>query len=229
MSDVDVVRRAPLDVVRRAPLERIIGLAGIAGTVLLFTSVITGAPNEPPLGATTAEAADFVKGLDASWVPAVEAVGDIAMMTLLWFMVGLPLLLRRYEGDIPLRSTVATLSAALVAAYVVLDASSEAAVHRIADLDQGQLAYAYDVSTLGFTNVWLPMGSFAFACGWVVVSSGAMPAWLGWWGVVAGIALGLSQFVWTVEAAWLVPYAAFWLWLLTTCAVLVRRAPSAGC
>ena len=138
------------------------------------------------------------------------------------------LLLRRYEGEIPLRSTVATLSAALVAVYVVLDASSEATVHRIADLDRGQLAYAYDVSTLGFANVWLPMGSFAFACGWVVVSTGAMPTWLGWWGVVAGIALGLAQFVWTVEAAWLVPYAAFWLWLLTTCVVLVRRTPSAG-
>ena len=62
-------------------------------------------------------------------------------------------------------------------------------------------------------------GSIASACGWVVVSTGAN---------VAGIALGLAQFVWTVEAAWLVPYAAFWLWPLTTYEVFVRRAPSAG-
>lgn len=220
MSDVDVVRRAPL--------ERIIGLAGIAGTVLLFTSVIAGAPNEPPLDATTAEAADFVKGLDATWIPPVEVMGDIAMMTLLWFMVGLPLLLRRYEGEIPLRSTVATLSAALVAAYVVLDPGQEAGAHRVADLDQAQLAFAYDLTTIGFTNIWLPMGTFALACGWLIVSTRAMPTWLGWWGVIAGIALGLAQFVWTVEAAWLVPYAAFWLWLLTTCVVLIRRTPSAG-
>lgn len=220
MSDVDVVRRAPL--------ERIIGLAGIAGTVLLFATVIAGAPNEPPLDATTAEAADFVKGLDASWIPPVEAMGDIAIVVLLWFMVGLALLLRRYEGEVPVRSTMAMLSGALVAAYVVLDASGEAAVHRVADLDHGQLAYAYDVSTLGFTNIWLPMGTFALACGWLVVSTRAMPTWLGWWGVVAGIALGLAQLVWTIEAAWLVPYAAFWLWLLTTCVVLVRRTPSAG-
>ena len=73
----------------------------------------------------------------------------------------------------------------------------------------------------------LPTGSFAFACGWVVVST-TMLTWLGWWGVVAGIVLGLAQFVWTVEAARLVPYAAFWLWLLTTCVVLVRRTSSAG-
>jgi hypothetical protein len=38
----------------------------------------------------------------------------------------------------------------------------------------------------------------------------------------------LAQIVWTVEAAWLVPYAAFWLLLLTTCLVLIRRTPSAG-
>jgi hypothetical protein len=220
MSDVDVVRRAPL--------ERIIGLAGIAGTVLLFTSVIAGAPSEPPLDATTAEAADFVKGLDASWIPPVEAAADIAMMVLLWFLVGLPLLLRRHEGEVPVRSTIAMLSGTLFAAYVVLDPGQEAGAHRVADLDEGQLAFAYDLSTIGFTNIWLPMGTFALACGWLVVSTRVMPTWLGWWGVVAGIALGLAQLVWTIEAAWLVPYAAFWLWLLTTCVVLVRRAPSAG-
>ena len=55
------------------------------------------------------------------------------------------------------------------------------------------------------------MGSIAFACGWVVVSTGAN---------VAGIALGLGQFVWTVEAAR--------LRLLTTCVVFLRRTPSAG-
>lgn len=72
------------------------------------------------------------------------------------------------------------------------------------------------------------MGSFAFACGWVVVSTGAMPTWLGWWGVVAGDRPRTRAVRLDLEAAWLVPYAAFWLWLLTTCVVLVRRTPSAG-
>jgi hypothetical protein len=126
----------------------------------------------------------------------------------------------------PVRSTMAILSGALVAAYVVLDPTEEAAAHRVADLGQGQLAYAYDVTTIGFTNVWLAMGSFAFACGWVVVSTKAMPVWLGWWGVVAGIAMALAQFVWTAESAWVAPYAAFWLWLLTTCSLLLRRPRS---
>jgi hypothetical protein len=215
-----------LKVVRRTSLERTLGLAGIVGTVLVFASVIAGSPGEPPLEASTAEAAKFLQGLDVLRVPPLEALGDVGMMVLLWFMVGLALLLRRHEGEVPVRSTTAVLSGALMAAYVVLDSSREAAVHRVADLDPGQLAYAYDVSTLGFTNVWLAMGSFAFACGWIVVSSEAMPRWLGWWGLLSGVGLAAAQLVWTDEGAWLVPYASFWLWLLTTCVLLVRHTPS---
>lgn len=201
---------------------RTIGLTGLAGTGLLFASVIVGSPGEPPIDASTAEAAEYIQGLDASWVPAVEAVGDIGAMTILWFMVGFALLLRRHEGALPIRSTMAMLSGTLFAAYVVLEPAQDAATHRVADLDQGQLAFAYDVTTIGFTNVWLAMGGFGFACGWVIVSTRAMPTWLGWWGLVAGTALGLTQLVWKVEPAWLVPYAAFWLWLLTTCVLLLR-------
>jgi hypothetical protein len=71
------------------------------------------------------------------------------------------------------------------------------------------------------TNVWLAMGSFAFASGWLMVSTKALPQWVGWWGIVAGLAL--AQLVWTLEGVWLAPYAAFWLWLLTTCVRLIGR------
>jgi hypothetical protein len=145
------------------------------------------------------------------------------MFVLLWFMVGLALLLRRVDGDVPVRSTMAVLSAVLVAAFVILDSSEDAATHRAADLDQGQLAYAYDVSHFGLTNIWLPMGGFAFACGWIILSTGVMPRWLGRWGVISGIGLALAQFVWTVEVAWLLPYIAVWIWLLTTAVLLTRR------
>jgi hypothetical protein len=209
------VRTAP-------PPERAIGLTGIAGTVLLFAALSIGSPGEPQVDASTAVAAKYLTDTPG-WVAPLESVGDIAMMVLLWAMVGLALLLRRYEGATPVRSTVAMLSGAMVAAFVVLDASQEAGVHRAADLDKGQLAYAYDVTSIGFTNLWLAMGSFALACGWVMVSSRAMPRWLGWWGVAAGIAVSLAQFVWKIEVAWLVLYIPFWLWLVTTWVVLVRR------
>jgi hypothetical protein len=225
-----------VDVVRRTSLERGIGLAGIVGMVLLFAATIATATNEPELDASTAEAADFIKSLDASWITPVEAVADIGMIVLLWFMVGLPLVLRRHEGEVPVRSTVAMLSGVLVAAFVVLDSAYQAGAHRSSELDDAQLAFAYDLSQIGFTNIWLPLGSFAFACGWLMVSTAAhsglprepallpMPRWLGRWGMVAGIALALAQMIWETGAGW-IPYLAFWLWLLTTCVVMVRRQP----
>jgi uncharacterized protein DUF4386 len=90
---------------------------------------------------------------------------------------------------------MAMLSGVLMAAYVVLDPTEEAATHRVAELSQAQLAFAYDVTSIGFSKVWLPMGVFALACGWVIVSTAALPRWLGWWGMISGIALALTQFV----------------------------------
>jgi hypothetical protein len=215
--------------VRGTSLARNIGLAGIVGTVLLFAATIVGSPGEPPLDATTAEAAQYVRGLDLSWKPAVATLADIAMMVLLWSMVGLGLLLRRAEGEIPIRSTMAMLSGVLVAAYVVLDPTEEAVAHRAAGLSQGQLALAYDVTAIGFTKVWLAMGTFALACGWVIVVTACLPRWLGWWGVMSGVALASAPFVWTIEGVWFAPYAAFWLWLLTTWVLLVRPESSSRC
>lgn len=216
------IRATPHETTAGTPLGRVVGLAGLLGTVLLFTAVIIGSPGEPNLDTTATSAATYIAGLDASWLPAVGAVADIAMMVLLWFMVGFALLLRRSEGEIPIRSTVAMLSGTLVAAYVVLDPTEEAAAHRVADLDKGQLAYAYDMTTIGFTNVWLAMGTFALACGWIIVTSKAMPAWLGWWGVLAGVGMTLAQLVWSSGSLWVAPYAAFWLWLLTSSSLLLR-------
>ena len=215
-------QKPAVETVRAHPLARIIGVTGLVGTAVLFAGLIAASPGEPPTDATSEAAAEFLRGLDVPWVRTAEVVADIGMFVLLWFMVGLGLLLRRVEGDVPLRSAMALLSSLLVASFVILDSSVEAGSRRATLLDQGQLAYAYDLSMVGFTNVWLPMGGFAFACGWVMLSSGAMPRWLGWWGLVSGIALGLAQFAWTVPV-WLVPYAAFWAWLLTTCVLLVRR------
>jgi hypothetical protein len=207
--------------VQTSSLERTIGLTGIVGTVVLFAALIVGSPGEPQTDATTAEAAKYLAGLPG-WVAPVEVVADIAMMVVLWSMVGLALVLRRFEGATPVRSTMAMLSALLVAGWVILDVSQEAAAHRAADLDQGQLAYAYDLTAIGLMNILLPFGTFAFACGWVIVSTKAMPRWLGWWGVISGIGLSLMQFIWKTEA-WYALYIPVWVWLVTTFVLLVRR------
>jgi hypothetical protein len=62
--------------VRGSPLGRAIGITGVVDLVLLFATLITGSPGEPTLNATTAEAAEYVRGLDATWLRQLEAFGS---------------------------------------------------------------------------------------------------------------------------------------------------------
>jgi hypothetical protein len=205
-------------------MARASGWSGLVGAALLFgTLIVQGAAlGEPPLEATTNEAAEFFrKAAAADWVQPVEALGALGMIGLMWFLVGLATLLRRAEGDPPWRSTVALASAVLLPAYYLVNASWASASHRGHELDPAVAAYAYDVGNIGFANIWLALGSFAGAAGWVMLTSAGWPRWLGWWGVIAGVALVLARFVWTIESAWLALYAVFWIWLLTVAVRLV--------
>lgn len=202
---------------------RISGWSGLVGAVLLFGAIIRlGSLDEPPLEASTNEAAVFFRNAaQADWVPSVQALGALGMITLLWFLVGFSVLLRRAESEPPIRSTVALASAILLPAYYLLNVSWGAAARHGLELDPPVAAYAFDVGNIGFANAWLALGSFAGAAGWVMLTSGAWPRWLGWWGAVAGVGMLLARFVWTIEPAWIVFYAVFWIWLLTVAVRLV--------
>lgn len=206
-------------------LARVTGVSGLAGLVLLFGPVIAiSSLGEPSLAATPEDARSFfANGADAGWTDPLEAVATIGMLGVLWFAVGLSLLLRRLEGEPPWRSTIALVSGVLLAAYGVLDSSWEAAMHQGNDLDPTLAAYAFHVGNIGFTNAWLAMGSFAVAGGWVVLTSTAFARWTGWCAVAAGVGLVLARFLWTVEGVWFLPYALFWVWVVATCIRLLRR------
>ena len=86
-------------------------------------------------------------------------------------------------------------------------------------------SYAFDAGNMAFANAWLAMASFVVTCGWLVLSTRVVGRWLGWWALASGLGLAISRFVWTSEI-WLLPYAAFWLWVIIICVLLIRR-PSA--
>ncbi|HLN77475.1 MAG TPA: hypothetical protein VK204_10560 [Nocardioidaceae bacterium] len=166
---------------RWASLARATGVTGLGAVSLLFAAVIAvSTVGEPPLDASSQEAAAFFRNSQAAWVQAAEATASLAMLVFLWFVVGLTLLLRRVEGQPPWRSTVALGSGILVAAYGVLDASWDAAAHRSAELGPGLAGYAFDVGNIGFANAWLAMASLAVSAGWVTISTGVLPRWTGW-------------------------------------------------
>jgi hypothetical protein len=204
-------------------LARATGIAGLVAFVLVFTPIIAvSTQGEPPFTATAEQAhAFFVNAGDAGWWSLADAAVPLAALVLVWFVVGLCLLLARAEGSPPWRSVVAGVSGVLLPAYGVLDVSWNAASNRAADIDPGLAAYAFDVGNLGFADIWVAMGSFAIATGWVLVSTRMLPRGLGWWAIAAGAGLVLARFAWTSEA-WLLPYFAFWIWVITVCILLIR-------
>src|SRR5215217_2563780 len=124
---MDVVTARPTELDRYAALARTTGIIGIAFLVLLFGPIIALSVDEPPLDATAAEAVNNFRNLEATWAQLTMAASTLGMIGSLWFFVAFGFLLRRAEGDPPWRSTIATLSGALLAAYGLLGASWEAA------------------------------------------------------------------------------------------------------
>ena len=203
-------------------LSRVTGLLGLAAFALVFAPIIAiSTVGEPPFTATAAEAQAFFRSASPGWVQAAQAVTALAGIGLLWFVVGLALLLGRAEGAPPWRAAVAGVSGLLLPAYLLIDVSWDAAAYGGAEIEPGLASYAFDVGNLGFANAWLAMGSFAVAAGWLVLETRVVGRWLGWWAVMAGVGLVLCRFVWT-SGAWYAPYFLFWIWVVLISVQLIR-------
>lgn len=205
-----------------ARLSRATGIIGLSTLVLIFTPIVAiSTLGEPPFTATTEQAHAFLVNASASWVRVATAALTVAAIGLIWFVCGLSLMLARAEGSPPWRSVAALVAGVLLPAHLLLDASWGAAAYRGAVTEPGLARYAFDVGNLGFANAWVAMGSFAVACGWVVLLTRVFGRWLGWWAIVAGFGLVLARFVWTSEF-WIAPYFLFWIWVVVVSVQLIR-------
>ncbi len=205
-----------------ARLSRVTGIVGLSTLVLIFTPIVAiSTLGEPSFTATADEAHAFLVNASVGWARLAMAVLPVAAIGLVWFVVGLTLLLARAEGSPPWRSVGALVAGVLLPAHLLLDASWGAAAYRGAETEPGLARYAFDVGNLGFANAWVAMGSFAVACGWVVLGTRVLGRWLGWWAVAAGVGLVVARFVWTNEF-WIAPYFAFWIWVVVVSVQLLR-------
>jgi hypothetical protein len=147
------------------------GVVGLVTFVVLFAALIASLPGEPPFLASPQDALAFYLNTTAGWVQAAMAVVGLAAIGWIWFVVGLCLLLGRAEGSPPWRSAVALVCGVILGAFLLLSTSGNAASFGAADLNLAVASYAFDVTSLGFANIWLALGSFAACCGWVVLST----------------------------------------------------------
>ena len=126
-------------------MVRSTGVVGLVTFVVLFAAIIAISPDEPPFLASPEEALAFYLNTTAGWVQAAMAVLGLAAIGWIWFVVGLCLLLARAEGSPPWRSAVALVSGVILAAYLLLNTSGDAASFGAADLDLAVARYAFDV------------------------------------------------------------------------------------
>lgn len=204
-------------------LARITGILGLLSVVLLFgPTIAVSTLDEPGFVTTPATAQRFFRAASADWAQSTMAVTGLAGIAVLWFVAALTTLLRRRERELPWLSTVALGSGLILAAYVVLDSSWEAASFGAADLEPAVARYAFDTGNLSFAGAWLAAASLAISLGCLVISTRVFARWLGWWAILCGVGLVVSRFVWT-SATWLLPYSLFWVWVIVLSIQLMLR------
>jgi hypothetical protein len=212
---------------QRRTLARITGAAGLVTLVVVLGSSLANDYQSAAFDSSAEESVAFFRSLDDSFGAISSFATSVGLIAMLWFTLGLGLLLRRYEGELPWRS-VFLAGAGVVSVVSGQIASWDAAVYRSDDIDPQVARYAFDLGNLSFANGWVSAGAVGICAGLVVLSSPDLPRWLGWWAVIAGAGSVLARAVWT-EGYAVVPFTAFWLWFaVVSVALLSGRFAVAG-
>jgi len=212
---------------QRRNLARITGAAGLVTLVVVLGSSLANDYQGAPFDSSADETVTFFRTLDDSFGAISSFATSVALIAMLWFTLGLALLLRRYEGQLPWRSLFLA-GAGVVSVVSGQIASWDAAVYRSDDIDPQVARYAFDLGNLSFANGWVSAGAVGICTGLIVIGNRDLPQWLGWWALIAGIGSVLARAVWTEDYA-LVPFTAFWIWVgVLSMALLLGRFAVTG-
>ena len=205
--------------IQRRNLARITGAAGLVTLLAVLGTSLANDYQSAPIDAGADETVQFFRSLDDTLGAISSFATAVGLIAMLWFTLGLALLLRRYEGELPWRALFLA-GAGVVSVVSGQIASWDAAVYRSDDIDPQVARYAYDLGNISFANGWVAAGAVGICTGLIVLSSRDLPQWLGWWALLAGIGSVLARAVWTEGYAF-VPFAAFWIWVAVLSVTLV--------
>lgn len=207
---------------QRKKLARITGAAGLVTLVLVLGGSLANGYQNAAFDSDTHEIVAFFRSLDDALGAISSFATAVGLIAMLWFTLGLAMLLRRYEGELPWRS-VFLAGAGVVSVVPGQIAGWDAAAYRSADIDPQVARYAFDLGNLSFANGWVSAGAVGICAGLIVLSTRDLPHWLGWWALVAGIGSVLARAVWTESYA-MIPFTAFWIWVaVLSVALLLGR------
>jgi hypothetical protein len=134
----------------------------------------------------------------------------VGVFFLLWFVAALRELVRAYAGD-GLLSTVATIGGAVYAACTLAAFSVEMGILTMSDdtyrhgVDPLLVHAANDVGYTLHSAGGAAIGAAIVAVSLAALDARAVPAWLGWISVVAGVVaiFSIVVFPWIVVAVWI--------------------------
>jgi hypothetical protein len=202
----------------RRTLARVTAVSGITTLVLVLGASLVNDYQSVPFTSDAGQIVSFFRSIDDTLGAVSSFATAVGLIALLWFTLGLALLLRPYDGDLPWRSTFLA-GAGVVSVVSGQIASWDAAAYRSQDIDPQVARYAFDLGNLSFANGWVATGAVAICAGLIMVRADELPQWLGWWAIVVGVGQVLARGIWTNDLAF-VPFTLFWLWTAVVCVML---------
>ena len=204
---------------QRLTLARVTGIAGLVTLVVVLGTSLANDYQSASFVSDADETVTFFRSIDDSFGAFSSFATAVGLIAMLWFALGLALLLMRYDGPLPWRSAFLA-GAGVVSVVSGQIASWDAAAYRSEDIDPQVARYAFDLGNLSFANSWVATGAIALCAGLIIVSARSLPSWLGWWAIVAGIGQVVARAFWTHDAA-LVPGTAYWIWVAVLSVLLI--------
>jgi hypothetical protein len=150
----------------------------------------------------------------------------LALLFLIWFVAAVRERVAAAEhGDGAFLSTLVTIGGTVFVAAGVCQIGIASGIKTMSDdtyhhqVYSGLIHAAGDASYIILAGSGIAMASMIFAVAAAALSYGLLPRWVGWFGVVAGVAAVLSLFFFTM-IVWL-------LWLAVASVMLYVRSPNA--
>src|SRR4051812_8887980 len=203
------------------------GVAGIAAVVLLFAGQLVGAigsRTEPAFVSSTREIVAFLGSLRSGPQTAGSVIVLVGVVAFLTFAAGLRDVLAPAGQGLPALAVRTAQLCAVGLVVAVMIGGGELCVLRAGDLDPQIARVTYDQGSLTFAEAWGLLGGFAAGAGIAGLTGRAVPAWLGWWALIAAVGFLVARALWLTQF-WLLPYLLLWLWIVTiSVLVLVRTS-----
>jgi uncharacterized membrane protein len=204
----------------RTTLARVTGVAGLVTLVVVLGASLANNYQSASFTSDADETVMFFRSIDDAFGAFSSFATAVGLIAMLWFALGLALLLRQYDGPLPWRSTFLA-GAGVISVVSGQIASWDAAAYRSRDIDPQVARYAFDLGNLSFANSWVATGAISLCAGLIIVSARSLPTWIGWWAIAAGIGQVIARGFWTHGLA-LAPGTAYWIWVAVLSVLLIR-------